>query len=146
MTSPFLIPDLKQDEGCRLTAYPDPLSGGDPWTIGYGSTGPGIERGTVWTQERSDAALDARVADLVRSLTDTLPWFATLADLRQDVLVNMAYNMGLHGLLAFHNTLTFIEAGHYTEAAIGMLNSAWAHQVPSRANRLAMQMRTGAHA
>ena len=57
MTSPHLIPDLMSDEGCRLTAYPDPLSGGDPWTIGYGATGPSISKGTVWVQEQADADL-----------------------------------------------------------------------------------------
>lgn len=29
---------IKQFEGCRLKAYPDPATGGDPWTIGYGLT------------------------------------------------------------------------------------------------------------
>ena len=146
MTSPFLIPDLKADEGCRLEAYPDPLTGGDPWTIGYGATGPAITKNTTWSQAMADADLDRRVASLIAQLTSVLPWFATLAPLRQDVLVNMAYNMGLHGLLAFHNTLSFIEAGAYDAAASAMLNSTWARQVPTRANRLAQQMRTGVHA
>ena len=53
------LPDIKQEEGLRLNAYPDPLSHGDPWTIGYGSTGPDIRQGVVWTQEQADAALEA---------------------------------------------------------------------------------------
>ena len=145
MTSPNLIPDLKRDEGCRLHAYPDPLSGGEPWTIGYGCTGPGIGPDTEWTQQQADEALATRVTLLNSQLMQYLPWYATLDLLRQDVLVNMAYNMGVHGLLAFHNTLTFIENGQYDAAANGMLNSLWARQVPRRANRLALQMKTGVH-
>jgi GH24 family phage-related lysozyme (muramidase) len=37
---PILISDLKRDEGLRLTAYGDPLTGGEPWTIGYGHARP----------------------------------------------------------------------------------------------------------
>jgi hypothetical protein len=32
------LPRVKEFEGCRLTAYPDPETGGAPWTIGWGST------------------------------------------------------------------------------------------------------------
>ncbi|MGE8289880.1 MAG: lysozyme, partial [Stenotrophomonas sp.] len=45
---------VRKWEGCRLKAYPDPASGGDPWTIGFGATGPGIRRGVVWTQQQAD--------------------------------------------------------------------------------------------
>ena len=33
---------IKEFEGCHLKAYPDPKTGGDPWTIGFGATGPDI--------------------------------------------------------------------------------------------------------
>lgn len=46
-----------------VEAYPDPGTGGDPWTIGWGSTGAGIGPGTVWTQEQCDAQL---IRDLAR--------------------------------------------------------------------------------
>ncbi len=50
--------DLENEfEGCRLTAYPDPASGGDPWTIGWGHTGPEVHEGLVWTQEQADEQL-----------------------------------------------------------------------------------------
>lgn len=145
MTSIYLIPDLQADEGLSLHAYPDPLSGAEPWTIGYGATGPDIGPNTVWTQEQALADLELRVAKLTETLHDTLNWFPTLADLRQDCLVNMGYNLGLHGLLAFHQTLTFIQQGHYDLAATAMLKSAWANQVGARAQRLSRQMLTGQH-
>lgn len=146
MTSPYLIPDLKSDEGCKLHAYPDPLSGAEPWTIGYGATGPTITKNTVWTQAMADNDLSMRVGKLTTQLQSALPWFTRLSDLRQDVLVNMAYNLGLVGLLAFHKTLTFASLGHYDNAAEAMLDSKWAHQLPNRSARLAEQMRTGVHA
>jgi len=44
-------------EGCRLTAYPDPGTGGAPWTCGWGTTGPDVRPGTVWTQAYADFRL-----------------------------------------------------------------------------------------
>lgn len=146
MTSPYLISDLKSDEGCKLHAYPDPLSGAEPWTIGYGATGPTITKNTVWTQAMADNDLSMRVGKLTRQLQSALPWFTHLSDLRQDVLVNMAYNLGLAGLLAFHDTLSYINHAQWTSASKGMLDSKWAHQLPNRSARLAEQMRTGVHA
>ena len=146
MTSVYLIPDIEADEGFRAQAYPDPLTHGDPWTVGYGATGPGITQGTVWTQDQAYADLVQRVATLTTQLAASLPWFLGLSDLRQDALVNMSYNMGLAGLLAFHKTLTLISEADYTGAAADMLESLWARQVPNRAKRLSEQMATGIHA
>ena len=146
MTSPYLISDLKSDEGCKLHAYPDPLSGGEPWTIGYGATGPTITKNTIWSQAMADNDLSVRVGKLTTQLQNALPWFHQLDDLRQDVLVNMAYNLGLNGLLAFHQTLNSVANGQYDAAADEMLQSKWAHQLPNRSARLSQQMRTGAHA
>ena len=59
---------IKQFEGCArrrsdgmIEAYPDPGTGGAPWTIGWGATGDGIGPGTVWTQEECDARLERDV-------------------------------------------------------------------------------------
>ena len=49
-------------EGCRLQAYPDPASGGAPWTIGYGHTGPEVKPGLVISQEQADAWFKSDVA------------------------------------------------------------------------------------
>jgi lysozyme len=45
------------------------------------------------------------------------------------ILVNMAFNMGIHGLMGFRNNLRLIEAGRWKDAAKEMLNSKWATQV-----------------
>ena len=41
-----------------VTSYPDPGTKGHPWTIGYGSTGPDIQPGTIWTIKKCEDALD----------------------------------------------------------------------------------------
>lgn len=146
---PQLVADLKRDEGLRLEAYPDPISGGHPWTIGYGHTGPEVKPGLRWTEAQAEAALIRDIEEHNAELLAALPWVADLDPVRQRVLFNMAFNLGVgqpggaKGLLGFKNTLGMIERGEYERAAAGMLNSRWARQVKGRAVRLAEQMRTG---
>lgn len=149
MVDPQLVADLKRDEGLRLEAYPDPLSGGDPWTIGYGHTGPEVRPGLVWTEAQAEAALIRDIREHNAKLAAALPWVARLDPARRRVLFNMAFNLGVgspggnKGLLGFKNTLGMVERGDYEGAARGMEQSLWAKQVKGRATRLAATMRTG---
>lgn len=81
-------------EKCVLFAYPDPGSrNGDPWTVGWGSTGPGIAKGTIWTQEQAD---DRFAADLIRfeeGVTKLLAGAPTTQN-QFDAVVSFAYNVG----------------------------------------------------
>ena len=142
MTTPFLQADIAHDEGCRHVAYRDTLG---IWTVGYGHAH--VPPGTTWTQERCDEVLAADIADTIAALDRVIPWWRTLNDARQDVLVNMCFNMGWgngkHGLSSFKTTLGQIEGGNYEVAANRMLESHWAEQVHGRAKRLSEQMRTG---
>ena len=61
-TSDQGIAVLHHYESCKLKAYPDPATGGLPWTIGWGHTGPEVKPGLVWTQEQADAAFAERLA------------------------------------------------------------------------------------
>ncbi len=146
---PVLISDLKRDEGLRLEAYPDPLSGGDPWTIGYGHTGSEVRQGLVWTEAQCEAALIADIVKHNAELAAALPWVEGLDPARRRVLQNMAFNLGVgrpggsKGLLGFKNTLGMVARGEYARAADGMLRSLWAKQVGKRAVRLSNTMRTG---
>jgi lysozyme len=92
---------IQQFEGCarrlpegRFAAYPDPGSkDGRPWTIGWGSTGPDIGPGTVWTQAECDArfARDLqRYADEVSKAIKRAP----TAQHQFDALVSFHYNTG----------------------------------------------------
>jgi len=62
---------------------------------------------------------------------------------RQGALMNMAFQMGINGVMAFQDTLAKVQASDYAAAADRMLQSKWATQTPERANRLAKQMREG---
>lgn len=130
-------------EGCRLTAYPDPMTHSDPWTIGYGHTGSDVYPGVVWTQQQADDQLAADVARCTGQVLSAIPWAAGLNDARQAVLIGMAYQLGLGGLVAFHNTLSAIQSSDWQRARDRMLNSVWAQQTPRRAGILAQQMLTG---
>jgi lysozyme len=137
------VPQIQSDEGCRLQAYPDPLSGGDPYTVGFGATGPSITADTVWTQDQANADLEGRCTAICSSLDITLPWWRGLDTIRAAVLVNMQYQLGSHGLLGFPHALAAIQAGQWAEASNQMLNSTWARQTPNRAKRLAAQILSG---
>ena len=153
MTTPFLAQDISSDEGYAKAlpngdceAYPDPLSGGDPWTIGYGSTGPDVVPGTVWSQAQAQARRDAYIETCEKQLDSHISWWRDLNDERQDVLVNMAYNMGWGGLSGFQHALAALERHDYDTAADEFEDSLWAKQVPNRASRLIEQIRTGVRA
>ena len=84
-------------EDCKLEAYPDPGSkDGHPWAIGWGSTGPGIGPGVVWTQ----AECDARFArDVIRFVADVVKAIGSAPTTQNqfDALVSFHYNTGAIG-------------------------------------------------
>lgn len=134
---------LERDEGRKYQAYPDPLTRGDPWTIGIGHTGPEVHQGLQWDDTQIDTAFASDTGIAESECRANFPWFDQLNDARQAVLISMCFQMGIHRLLAFVNTLAMIGAGNYAGASDGMLDSVWAYQTPSRAARLAYQMKTG---
>ncbi|MEI7893654.1 MAG: glycoside hydrolase family protein [Myxococcales bacterium] len=136
--TPHLAADIERDEGRRRNAYRDTVG---IWTVGVGHAR--VPAGTVWTDDEIDRVLASDIADVIASLDKRLPWWRTLDDARQDVLVNMAFNLGVAGLLGFKNSLADIQAGQFESAAKRMLQSRWSKQVGARATRLAAQMRTG---
>lgn len=136
---------LMEDEGCELVAYPDPISHGAPWTIGYGHTGPEVHLGLEISQAQAEADLDADIAKTEAGLNKALAWFAGLDPVRQGVIVNMGYNLGVAGLLQFKHMLADVEDQDWKGAAAQMRSSLWARQVQGRAYRLASLMETGAY-
>lgn len=133
---------LEGDEGLRLKAYPDPLTGAEPWTLGFGRA-HGIHRGQRCTVEEARAWLEEDINTAIEECSKLWPQWRRMNDARQDVLVNMMFNMGPRKLAGFVNTLGAMKRGDYDAAADGMLASLWAKQVKGRAVRLAKQMRTG---
>lgn len=154
MTTPYLLADLKRDEGFRDTAYPDPVSHGAPWTIGYGHTGRDVHPGLTCTEDQAATWLAQDAAAVQRGLDTMLPWWRGPCDARQDVLVNMGFNLGLHGLLDFRHMLMALQRHDYETAADEILDSIAALDERAlagvgeltRYDRLAAQMRTGVRA
>jgi lysozyme len=143
--TPYLASDIGGQEGDKLRAY---LDGGGVPTIGKGHTGPEVHLGLVWTQAQVDNALAADIHKAAVALDGHLPWWRTLNDARQDVMVILTFNLGMTGFLDFHHTLGAVEAHAYAEAAADLLLSQpWHGQVGDhRANLLATQLRSGLRA
>lgn len=96
-TSPNGIAVLHYFESCKLAAYPDPATGGAPWTIGWGHTGPEVKPGMKWTQEKADAVF---LEDLRRFESAAGPGLLERQPTQGqfDALVCFAYNCGTANL------------------------------------------------
>ena len=74
------------------------------------------------------------------ALNNALYWYKDVSFVTKTVLINMAFNLGLRGLLGFRNTLAYVKAKDYSKAARNMKLSLWYSQVGSRAKYLAQRM------
>lgn len=81
------------DGGCK--AYPDPGTGKEPWTIGWGTTGPEVRQDTVWTAQQAQAALDREIMSKALGVLKYSPKLAAEPDRRLAAIISFAYNCGL---------------------------------------------------
>jgi len=107
--------DVTEDsEGCRLTAYPDPGTGGDPWTIGYGHTGADVHPGMTIDHAQAEEFLrhDVRSAEAaVKRLVKV-----ELTQHQFDALVDFAFNCGA-GNLQHSTLLKLVNEGNFATAS-----------------------------
>lgn len=149
MTTPYVAQDIGHDEGgFRSEAYPDPDTGAAPWTVGFGETGPSIGPDTTMTLDQATNFLNAQVQQIEHQLDLAIPWWRQMNDARQDVFVNMAYNLGVHGLLEWPLFLNACKAGDWNLAEVDMIGTPgkpdkWERQVKTRGTRLAKQLVSG---
>lgn len=133
-----LLKSIVEHEDFSSTAYPDPLSKGAPYTFGHGLT-------TI-TESESLEIVKNRVTSIISALSIKLPYFSKLPDDAKDVLVEMAFQLGIgptpdgKGLLSFRKTLSFVKSKDFVGASKEMLNSKWAKQTPKRALALSRKM------
>jgi lysozyme len=83
---------IKSFESCKLKAYPDPKTGGAPWTVGWGATGSDIDSSTVWSQDQADSRLLEDVAK-----RETIVKNAVEVELTQgqfNATVSIVFNVG----------------------------------------------------
>ena len=92
---------IKQFEGCRLVAYPDPGTGGDPWTIGWGTTsidGRPVRKGDTLSQQRADELLHNEIEHFAKQVLDALPLAAAWPGNQTAAIISWAYNVGANAM------------------------------------------------
>lgn len=135
MTHEDMISMIKDHEGFRRQPYKDTTG---HLTIGYGTN---LEAGI--SERQADALLWIHIEDRILKPLQHHGWFSKLDDTRKAVIIDMAYNLGLTGLLSFRNMINAIENNNYKKAADEMKNSLWYTQVRRRAQTLCRLMEKG---
>ena len=124
---------LKTEEAFRGLPYPD--SRLHP-TIGWGTKLPITKAEGAWL-------LETRLADTHDRLAEAWKPYGGLNKARQGALLDMAYELGVEGLLAFHDLLAALERGNWAAASRAALDSRWAAEVPGRAESIAATLKGG---
>jgi lysozyme len=105
---------IKSFEGLELKAYPDPGTGGDPWTIGYGHTGPEVKKGLVITAQQAEDYLRKDLEKFESKLMGMLT--APVNENQWAALISFAYNCGPENLRT-STLLRLVNAKDYAGAA-----------------------------
>ena len=139
-----LIERISSNEGFRGFAYKDTLGN---FTIGYGRkiTPDQAEHDYRLGVSSAEAysMLEDDVNKTIAACQDRFPWFEYLNDIRQEVVVEMAFQLGVYGVSLFQGMIRAIKNNDWALAADEMLNSAWHKQTPSRCESLANLMLNG---
>lgn len=135
MSLMITVEQIKKHEGYKQ--YPYYCTGGK-LTIGYGRN---LEDNGI-DEEEAEQLLARDVKEAKAGIKRRID-VSRCNEPRQAVLVNMAFNLGVTGLMGFKKMIANLEQGNYEQAALEMLHSRWANQVPGRANELAKQMLSG---
>ena len=131
--------EIKSDEGVVLHGYQDHLG---YLTIGVGRLIDKRKGGGI-SEFEADFLLDNDLNKIIGLLDFKLPWIMALSDARQRALINMAFQLGVNGLLNFKTMLTALKEGRYEDAAKAAMASKWAQQTPERAKRIANIFKNG---
>jgi len=137
-----LIESIKRHEGFRGDVYKDHL-GND--TVGFGTLMP-------LSEKEAKVLLIMRLEPMIKELQKKKPYFKQLPSEVQDVLIEMAYQMGVNGLMGFKNMWAFISEFEFIKASVEMLDSKWYRQMheadmldgkdsENRAERLSKRMK-----
>jgi lysozyme len=128
--------DIKRHEGVRLKPYTDTVG---KVTIGVGRnlTDVGISESEAETMLANDLERAVKAARAV------VYSYEKLGEVRQEALVNMAFNLGRQGLAGFRKAIMALGEEDFARASDEFLDSKWASQVGPRAQELAQRIRTG---
>jgi lysozyme len=131
-----LLEQLKRHEGFVPHAYQDHLG---YWTIGYGRLIDRAKGGGV-SKVEAERLLINDVNRVVTALRERLPFFESLPERKKQALANMAFQLGVAGLLNFRRMLQAVRNGEWTRAQAEALDSKWARQTPTRAQEIARML------
>jgi len=123
-----LLERVLEHEGFESKPYPDPISGGDPYTFGHGLT--------YITEAESRRIVTERLEQLRDAMVAIHPWLSESPIEVLEVVVEMAFQMGIRGTNLFRKMWVALQRGDYETAADEMLDSRWAKQTPNRAKAL----------
>lgn len=146
--------EISEDEGFKERVYKCPR-GFDTIGKGYNLEANPLKLTDFEIQEFYKNGISEKTADYLliryvdeieRTLQLKVEGFEQLNEARRGVLINMAYQMGIVGLLKFKNMLIALKHDEYDLAAKEMKNSLWYTQTPNRAKRLITRMKTGEYA
>lgn len=129
---------LKRHEGLRLKIYSD--TEGVP-TVGYGRN----LRDVGISRLEAEVLLDNDINRTLVGLSKALPWLDKLDAVRREAIVNMAFNLGVAGLLGFKTMLAALEVSDWEGAARSVQASKYAKQVGRRAIEIGHMLRHGAY-
>jgi lysozyme len=121
--------DLIAEEGIRLKPYLCPAG---KTTIGVGRNLDDVGI----TEDEAMMMLDNDIERVKAQLAKALPWLETKPQGVQRAMANMAFQMGLGGVLKFQKMLAALQARDYNASRREALDSAWAKQTPQRAGRV----------
>ncbi len=133
--NPTWLKYIKKYEGLSLQPYTCPTG---HLTIGYGHN---LENGI--SLNVSEQLLQEDIVRAQMDVGENIPWSKKLDEVRQFVLIDMCFNMGIKKLLTFKKMLAALKQGYYDRTSYEMLESYWAVQVGYRARELAEMMKTG---
>lgn len=130
-----LVQQLKRHEGYRRLVY--------ECSRGVLTVGIGRNLETVGISEKeAEFLLENDIQEAIKRLNQH-DLLSGHDEVRQAVLINMAFNLGINGLLKFRQSLKHWRNKDYESFSNEILKSRWARQVGSRAAELSEQARTG---
>jgi len=124
-----LIDSIKKHEGHSPYLYKDSEN---VETIGYGFA----IRHLTLEVDVSSIILERKILHLVVDCYTLFPWLSSMPALVQETIIEMAYQIGLHGLSKFVKTISYLKSNDWDKASEEMLNSKWASQSINRAKEL----------
>lgn len=130
---------LKRHEGLRLHAYPDPASGGEPWTIGYGRA-HGVSKGQQITEQQAEQFLREDLQWVEDAIKETVT--APLTQGQFDALCSLIYNIG-ESAWRGSTMLKRLNERQYMQAATEFVrwNKAAGKVIPGLTNRRVLEQK-----